>query len=72
MRGPVQETKALRHGFTDVPAVPGHSHAGRSVVVQQPITGDWIKCPRGDDYTDAMAKAEAYVATLPELKGYTL
>ena len=72
MRGPVQETKALRHGFRDVPAVPGFSHAGKGVDVQHPVSGEWIKCPSGADYTDAMVKAEAFVATLPELKGYTL
>lgn len=72
MRGPVQETKALRHGFRDVHAVPGVSHKGVRVFVQDPATSEWVDCPAGTDYTDAMVKAQAYIATREDWAGSSL
>jgi len=72
MRGPYNETKSLRHGFRTTPPVPGFANAGVRIDVQHPVTGAWIECPLGQDYSTAAALATEFVATHPELKGYEL
>ena len=72
MWGPTQEARAIRHAFRDVPAVPGISHKGVRVLVQDPITSEWVDCPAGTDYTDAMVKAQEYVATRKDWEGFSL